>query len=71
MPDNVDSNFVQGKSCILESPTQFENRIMARVYVRSFTRSMLHFVNQNLRMKNKICIDQFWPQTDQRSDEST
>ena len=41
---------------ICESPPQFENRIMARVYVRSITRSTLykklHFVSQNWRMEN-------------------
>ena len=42
---------------ILESPSQFESRIMALVYVRSNTRSKLcteklHFVSQNWRMEN-------------------
>ena len=41
---------------IRESQPQFENRIMARVYVRSITRSTmyqkLHFVSRNWRMEN-------------------
>ena len=39
-----------------ESPPQVENRTMARVYVRSITRSTmyqkLHFVSRNWRMEN-------------------
>ena len=41
---------------IRESPPIFENRIMARVYARSITRSTmyqkLHFVSRNWRMEN-------------------
>ena len=42
------------ESGIRESPPQFENRIMARVYVRSITRSTkkLHFVSRNWSMEN-------------------
>ena len=39
---------------IRESPSQFENRIMPRVYVitRSTMYKKLHFVSPNLRVKN-------------------
>ena len=44
---------------IRESPPQFENRNMARVYIRSITRSTmyqkLYFVSRNWRMENEFC----------------
>ena len=41
---------------IRDSPSQFENRIMTRVYIRSIVlcTKKPHFVSQNWRMENKL-----------------